>query len=113
VDRVEEDTPAILEVPEIPVGTHYTAQIVDEWAEITVNINDRTFPQQPHGAFALCLAGSSPELPDGAVRIDLPSGGVRTPTGCPAQDPARRGSRCCVSICSGPTSWTAAGARRR
>jgi hypothetical protein len=71
---VDEYTPAILEVPEIPAGTYYTAQIVDEWAEITVNINERTFPQQPHGTFALCLAGSSPDLPDGALRIDLPSG---------------------------------------
>ena len=71
---VDEETPAILEVPEIPAGTYYTAQIVDEWAEITANINERTFPQQPHGTFALCLAGSSPDLPHGALRIDLPSG---------------------------------------
>ncbi len=59
--------------PEIPDGTYYTAQIVDEWAEITVNINDRTFPDTPNGDFALCLAGSDPEIPDDAVRLDLPS----------------------------------------
>jgi hypothetical protein len=70
---VDERTPAILEVPEIPRGTYYTAQIVDEWAEITLNINERTLPQQPHGRYALCLAGSNPEIPEEAFRIDLPS----------------------------------------
>lgn len=70
---VDEHTPAILEVPEIPSGTYSTAQIVDEWAEITYNINDRTFPQQPHGTYALCLAGSDPEIPEGALRLHLPS----------------------------------------
>src|SRR4051794_17198024 len=70
---VDADTPAILTIPEIPSGTYYTAQIVDEWAEITDNVNDRTFPETPYGDFALCLAGSDPEIPDGAVRLDLPS----------------------------------------
>src|SRR3954463_5763437 len=70
---VDERTPAILEVPEIPPGTYYTAQIVDEWAEITLNINPRTLPEQPHGRYALCLAGSNPAIPEGAFRIDLPS----------------------------------------
>ena len=36
-----------------------TAQIVDEWAEITYNINPRTMPDHPHGTFAPCLAGSA------------------------------------------------------
>jgi hypothetical protein len=71
---VDADTPAVLTVPEIPPGTYYTAQIVDEWAEITYNINERTLPQQPHGSYALCLAGSTPEIPDGALRLDIPSG---------------------------------------
>ena len=70
---VDERTPAILEVPEIPAGTYYTAQIVDEWAEITYNINDRTFPDHPHGTFALCLTGSDPEVPAGAQRLEIPS----------------------------------------
>ena len=47
----------------MPAGTYYTAQIVDEWAEITYNINDRTFPDHPHGTFALCLAGPIPRSP--------------------------------------------------
>jgi hypothetical protein len=71
---VDENTPALLEVPRVPAGTYSTAQIVDEWAEITYNINARTMPEHPHGTFALCLAGSDPEIPDGAIRLDVPSG---------------------------------------
>src|SRR3954453_18070113 len=71
---VDENPPALLEVPRVPAGTYSTAQIVDEWAEITYNINARTMPEHPHGTFALCLAGSDPEIPDGAIRLDLPSG---------------------------------------
>jgi hypothetical protein len=74
---VDEHTPAVLEVPAVPAvpaGTYYTAQIVDEWAEITYNVNERTFPEHLHGSFAVCLAGSDPEMPDGAVRLDIPSG---------------------------------------
>src|SRR3954454_15680421 len=71
---VDQNTPTLLEVPQVPAGTYSTAQIVDEWAEITYNINARTMPEHPHGTFALCLAGSTPEIPDGAIRLDLPSG---------------------------------------
>ncbi|MDF2506678.1 MAG: hypothetical protein K0Q52_537 [Microbacterium sp.] len=70
---VDESTPAILEIPVVPEGRYYTAQIVDEWAEITHNINERNFPDHPHGRFAICLAGSSPEIPEGCYRIDIPS----------------------------------------
>ena len=70
---VDAETPVLLVVPEVPAGTYSTAQIVDEWAEITYNINPRTMPDHPHGTFALCLAGSDPVIPRGAVRLDLPS----------------------------------------
>jgi hypothetical protein len=70
---VDAETPAVLEIPEVPAGRYYTAQIVDEWAEITHNINERNFPDHPHGRYALCLAGSSPEIPDGCLRVDIPS----------------------------------------
>ena len=70
---VDENTPAILEIPEVPAGRYYTAQIVDEWAEITHNINDRNFPERPYGRYAICLAGSSPAIPDDCLRVDIPS----------------------------------------
>ncbi|MCK9794352.1 DUF1214 domain-containing protein [Isoptericola sp. 4D.3] len=70
---VDENTPAILEVPPVPAGTYYTAQIVDEWAEIVQNVNDRTLPDHPNGTYALCLTGSDPQMPEDAYRIDLPS----------------------------------------
>jgi hypothetical protein len=70
---VDASTPAILEIPAVPAGRYYTAQIVDEWAEITHNINERNFPDHPHGRYAICLAGSSPQIPEGCLRVDIPS----------------------------------------
>lgn len=70
---VDDDTPAILEVPEVPAGQYYTAQIVDEWAEILHNVNERNFPSHPSGRFAICLAGSSPAVPADYVRLDIPT----------------------------------------
>lgn len=69
---VDENTPVILDMPKIE-GRYYTAQIVDEWAEITHNINERNFPDHPYGQYALCLKGSNPEIPEGAMRIAIPS----------------------------------------
>jgi hypothetical protein len=69
---VGEKTPVFLEVPEIR-GRYYTAQILDEWGEVIVNINERTFPSKPFGIFALVQPGSRPTLPHGASRIELHS----------------------------------------
>ena len=69
---VDENTPVILEIPKIE-GRYYTAQIVDEWAEILFNINERNYPDQPYGKYVLCLKGSNPEIPEDAMRLDLPS----------------------------------------
>jgi hypothetical protein len=49
---VDDRTPALLEIPEIK-GRYYTAQILDEWGEVIVNINERIFPSKPYGKFAL------------------------------------------------------------
>jgi len=69
---VDNRTPALLEVPEI-TGRYYTAQILDEWGEVIVNINERTFPSQPYGTFALVAPGSTARVPSGAARIELHS----------------------------------------
>jgi hypothetical protein len=69
---VDEDTAVVLEVPRVE-GRYYTAQVCDEWADIVVNINERNYPDHPFGEFAFCLAGTSPQIPEGAVRVDLPS----------------------------------------
>jgi len=69
---VDAATPCVLTVPAID-GRYFTAQICDEWAEIITNINELSFPDRPFGDFALCLEGSDPDIPEGAVRIDLPS----------------------------------------
>src|ERR1700750_2204067 len=49
---VDDRTPVLLETPEI-TGRYYTAQILDEWGEVIVNVNERTFPSKPFGRFAL------------------------------------------------------------
>lgn len=67
---VDESTPVIFEVPEIE-GRYYTAQIVDEWGEVIVNINERATPSAPSGRFVLTKPGSRPELPEDAIRLDL------------------------------------------
>ena len=69
---VDETTPVLLEVPKVQ-GRYYTAQIVDEWADILYNINERNFLDRPHDRFVLCVKGSNPTIPGGAYRIDLPS----------------------------------------
>lgn len=69
---VDETTPVVLEVPRVE-GRYYTAQIMDEWADILYNVNERNLPDHPCGRFALCLSGSNPTIPEGAVRLDLPS----------------------------------------
>jgi hypothetical protein len=69
---VDKNTPVILEIPKIE-NRYYTAQLCDEWAEIIANINERNFPDHPCGQYALCLKGSNPKIPQGALRIDLPS----------------------------------------
>lgn len=69
---VDDDTPAILDVPEI-TGRYYTAQILDEWGEVIANINERAFPSKPFGRFALVKPGSKAAIPAGASRIELHS----------------------------------------
>ena len=69
---VDASTPAILEIPDVPAGRYYTAQIVDEWAEITHNINERNFPDHPHGRYAICLAAARPRSPRAACESTSP-----------------------------------------
>jgi len=69
---VDADTPALLEVPPI-TRRYYTAQLLDEWGEVIVNINDRTFPSKPFGRFALVAPRSRVKTPDDAGRIVLHS----------------------------------------
>jgi len=69
---VDDNTPALLEIPRIE-GRYYTAQILDEWGEVITNINERNYPQHPSGKYALVAPGSKAEIPADAVRIELRS----------------------------------------
>ncbi len=69
---VDKDHAVILNVPKIE-GRYYTAELLDGWGEVIVNINNRNFPKTPYGKFALVLKGTNPTIPADAVKIELPS----------------------------------------
>lgn len=69
---VDEDTCVQLDIPKI-TGRYYTWELLNGWGEVSVNINDRTFPQRPYGKYALCLKGSAVQVPPELLRVDLPS----------------------------------------
>lgn len=68
---VDENSFLLVTVPEV-TGRYYTVQFLNGWGETLANINERVFPDKPHGEFAVCLKGSSVPVPAGATRIDLP-----------------------------------------
>jgi hypothetical protein len=68
---VDENSFLLVTVPKVP-GRYYTVQFLNGWGETLANINERVFPDKPHGEFAVCLKGSSVPVPAGATRIDLP-----------------------------------------
>ena len=69
---IDENTPVVLEVPEIKGGRYYTWQMLNGWGETTVNINERSFSDHPFGKFAFVLKGSNPEIPADAVKVEVP-----------------------------------------
>jgi len=69
---VDDQTPVLLEVPEVK-GRYYTAQLLDEWGEVITNINERNYPSYPFGKFLLVAPGSQVKVPADAVRIELHS----------------------------------------
>lgn len=68
---VDESSCTLIDLPEIK-GRYYTVQVMNGWAEVITNINERYFPKHSSGGFAFCLKGASASLPAGAERIDLP-----------------------------------------
>lgn len=68
---VDENSCTIVSVPKVS-GRYFTVQLLNGWGETLANINERVFPDQPHGDFAVCLKESNVSVPDGARRIDLP-----------------------------------------
>jgi hypothetical protein len=68
---IDENSAIILEIPEIK-NRYYTAQLLDGWGEVLVNINERNFPQHPFGKFALCLENTKADIPADAVKIIVP-----------------------------------------
>ncbi|NRB17876.1 MAG: DUF1254 domain-containing protein [Rhodobacteraceae bacterium] len=69
---LDDSTTVVLEIPQIE-GRYYTAQFCDEWGNVITNINERSYPQNPHGKYAFVTSDSTAEVPEDAVRIVLPS----------------------------------------
>jgi len=69
---VDDQTMVLLDVPEI-ADRYYTAQIMNEWGEVITNINERTYPLNPHGTFAFVSPDSNAEVPERATRVVLHS----------------------------------------
>ena len=69
---VDERSCVQLDIPKIK-GRYYTWHMLNGWGETVLNINERAFPQQPSGRYALCLQGSAASVPAGALRVDLPA----------------------------------------
>lgn len=67
---LDEDSCLLVTVPKIE-GRYYTVEFLNGWGETLANINEREFPDHPHGQFAVCLAGGRAQAPEGAVRLDL------------------------------------------
>lgn len=68
---VDERTCVRLDIPKIE-GRYYSWHVLNGWGETVLNINERTFPEHPYGAYALCLEGSQATVPTGLLRVDLP-----------------------------------------
>ena len=69
---VDENCFLLVTVPKI-ADRYYTVQFLNGWGETLANINERLFPDQPSGQFAVCYKGSDVSIPEGARRIDLPA----------------------------------------
>jgi hypothetical protein len=68
---VDENSCTLVSVPKV-TGRYYTVQFLNGWGETLANINERLYPDQPDGEFAVCLKGTNVALPPNARRIDLP-----------------------------------------
>ena len=73
---VDESSCTTIELPAIK-RRYYTVQVMNGWAEVIININERNFPEHPFGRFAFCLRGAHPDLPPGTQRIDVPGKKLR------------------------------------
>lgn len=68
---IDEHSVVVLEIPEIK-DRYYTAQFLDGWGEVITNINERNYPDHPHGKFAFCLKPCV-ELPASVRTIEVPN----------------------------------------
>lgn len=69
---VDDTSATVIDIPKIE-GRYYTAQFIDEWGEVIVNINERNFPHKAFGKFALVSPNSTVKLPSDVTAIVMHS----------------------------------------
>lgn len=69
---IDEKSCTIATIPDVK-DRYFTMQILNGWGETLANINERVFPKNSSGEFAICLRDSQVALPEHITsRIDLP-----------------------------------------
>ncbi|HET9234225.1 MAG TPA: DUF1254 domain-containing protein, partial [Candidatus Eisenbacteria bacterium] len=68
---IDEKSCLLVTVPKV-TDRYYVVQFLNGWGETVANINERAFPDHPHGEFAVCLEGSEIDLPAETRRVDVP-----------------------------------------
>ena len=69
---MDENSAILLTIPKIE-NRYYTVQLMDGWGEVTANINERNYPDQPYGQYALCLENTTAKIPKGALKVVMPN----------------------------------------
>lgn len=67
---LDEGSFLLVTVPEIS-GRYYVVEFLDGWGETVANINERIYPDHPHGLFALCLKDAKADVPPNAQRVEV------------------------------------------
>ena len=69
---MDENSAILLTIPKIETR-YYTVQLMDGWGEVITNINERNYPDQPYGQYALCLENTTARIPEGALKVVMPN----------------------------------------
>ena len=73
---MDENSAILLTIPKVE-NRYYTVQLMDGWGEVITNINERNYPDQPFGQYALVLENSTATIPEGAVKVVMPTNKIK------------------------------------
>ena len=73
---LDENSFLLVTVPEIK-DRYYVVEFLNGWGETVANLNERVYPDHASGLFAVCLQGSTVDIPVSAQRVDVPAKTMR------------------------------------